>query len=56
LPETLKSLARDITVSEANSTLGLLRLTEVATPQPHKNLYGKDYDPPTPDSPAYDRR
>jgi plastocyanin len=55
LPETLKSLTRDITVSEANSTLGLLRLTEVVMPQPHKNLYGRDYDPPTPDSPAYEQ-
>jgi plastocyanin len=55
MPETLKSLTRDVTVSEGNSTLGLMRLTEVALPQPHKNLYGKDYDPPTPDSPAYER-
>ena len=55
MPETLKSLTRDITVSEANSTLGLLRLTEVPMPQPHKNLYGQDYDPPMPDSPAYER-
>jgi plastocyanin len=55
LPETLKSLTRDITVSEASSTLGLLRLTEVAMPQPHKNLYGRDYDPPMPDSPAYEQ-
>jgi plastocyanin len=55
LPETLKSMARDITVSEANSTLGVLRLTEVALPQGHKNLYGRDYDPPTPDNPAYSR-
>ena len=55
LPETLKGLTRDVTVSEASSTLGLLRLTEVATPQLHKNLYGRDYDPPMPDSPAYQR-
>jgi plastocyanin len=55
MPEALKSLTRDITVSEANSTLGLLRLTELPTPPPHKNLYGRDYDPPTPDSPAYER-
>jgi plastocyanin len=55
LPETLKSMARDITVSEANSTLGVLRLTEAALPPGHKNLYGRDYDPPTPDNPAYSR-
>lgn len=54
LPEALKSLAHDVTVSENTSTLGLLRLTEVALPQSHKNLYGRDYDPPAPDNPAYE--
>jgi plastocyanin len=54
LPESLKSLAREVTVSENSSTLGLLRLTEVAPPQGHKNLYGRDYDPPAPDNPAYE--
>jgi plastocyanin len=53
LPETLKAMAREITVSENNSTLGVLRLTEVSVPQTHKNLYGRDYDPPAPDNPAY---
>jgi plastocyanin len=55
LPETLKSMVRDITVSEAGSTLGVLRLAEAALPQGHKNLYGRDYDPPTPDNPAYSK-
>jgi plastocyanin len=54
LPETLKTMTREITVSEATSTLGVLRLAEVSAPAPHKNLYGKDYDSPTPDNPAYD--
>ncbi len=55
LPETLNAMAREITVSENNSTLGVLRLTEVNIPQTHKNLYGRDYDPPVPDNPAYTR-
>ncbi|HEV2730332.1 MAG TPA: hypothetical protein VGV15_09895 [Terriglobales bacterium] len=54
LPETLSSLAREVTVSENTSTLGLLRLTEAALPQSHKNLYGREYDPPAPDNPAYE--
>jgi plastocyanin len=54
LPESLKNLDRDVTISENTSTLGLLRLTEVALPQGHKNLYGRDYDPPVPDNPAYE--
>jgi plastocyanin len=54
LPESLKNLDRDVTISENASTLGLLRLTEVSLPQGHKNLYGRDYDPPVPDNPAYE--
>jgi plastocyanin len=48
LPDTLKSLAREITVSERDSTLGTLRLAVADLPQAHKNKYGRDYDPPTP--------
>src|SRR6184192_1616650 len=54
LPESLKNLDRDVTISENTSTLGHLRLTEVSLPQGHKNLYGRDYDPPAPDNPAYE--
>ena len=54
-PETLKAMTREVTVSEASSTLGVLRLTEATLSTPHKNLYGRDYDSPAPDSPAYDR-
>jgi plastocyanin len=56
LPETLKMMTREVTVSEGTSTLGVLRVTEANLPTAHKNLYGKDYDSPSPDSPAYDRR
>lgn len=54
-PETLKAMTREVTVSEASSTLGVLRLTEANLPAAHKNLYGRDYDSPAPDSPAYER-
>jgi len=54
-PETLKAMTREITISEAGSTLGVLRLTEATLSPAHKNLYGRDYDSPVPDSPAYDR-
>jgi plastocyanin len=53
LPETLKAMTREITVSQKHSTLGLLRLKDEGAPQGHKNLYGQDYNPPTPDNPAY---
>ena len=54
-PETLKAMTREVTVSEATSTLGVLRLTEATLSTAHKNLYGRDYDSPAPDSPAYER-
>lgn len=55
LPEALKAMTREVEVSEASSTLGVLRLAEANVPAVHKNLYGRDYDSPAPDSPAYDR-
>jgi len=55
LPEILKALTREVAVTDATSTLGVLRFPEVNLPAPHKNLYGRDYDSPAPDSPAYER-
>ncbi len=56
LPDTLKTLARDVTVSANNSTLGVLHLIADNVPQTHKNKYGRDYDTPTPaQNPAYDQ-
>ena len=55
LPEILKAMTREVTVTEATSTLGVLRLAEIKPPASHKNLYGRDYDSPAPDSPAYER-
>jgi len=53
LAETLNSMTREITVSEENLALGVLRLARTNVVQSHKNKYGRDYDPPAPDSPAY---
>jgi plastocyanin len=55
LPETLNAMTREVTVSEASSTLGVLRLAEANLPATHKNLYGRDYESPAPNTPAYDR-
>lgn len=55
LPETLRALSREITVSEENATLGVLRLPQPPLSLGHKNLYGRDYDPPAPASPTYAR-
>jgi plastocyanin len=55
LPEALKAMTREVTVSDSSSTLGVLRLTEANAPTTHQNLYGRDYDSPAPDSPPYVR-
>jgi plastocyanin len=55
-PETLRELTREVTISDDTSTLGVLRLPDPGMPQPHKNLYGQDYAPPNPDTPAYEHR
>jgi plastocyanin len=55
LPDKLKELTREISVSENSSTLGVIRLPQTEL-QAHKNKYGRDYDQPVPaDSPGYQR-
>jgi plastocyanin len=55
LPEQLTAMTREIEISDGDSRLGVFRLTQAAVSQTHKNKYGKDYDPPIPDNPAYPR-
>jgi hypothetical protein len=55
LPERLNAMAREVTISESTSTLGVFQLPTSTMPEEHKNLYGHDYAPPNPDSPAYGR-
>jgi plastocyanin len=55
LPETLKAMTRELTISATSSTLGVLRLAESGLPKGHKNLYGLEYDSPAPDNPVYDQ-
>ena len=54
LPDVLKSLTREVAVSEGSSSVGTLRLTEAGNLyQAHKNKYGRDYDSPEPVPPTY---
>lgn len=55
LPERLNGMAREVTVSESTSTLGLFQLPTTTLPAEHKNMYGRDYPPPSPDNPTYVR-
>jgi len=52
-PEDLHAYSREITVTETTASLGEVRLHENDTVASHKNKYGRDYDPPSPDSPVY---
>lgn len=53
-PEALLSLDREITVNRESHSLGSIALSSVPlTLQAHKNKYGMDYRPETPENPAY---
>jgi plastocyanin len=54
-PESLHSLTREVTIAPGETTLGNVTVVESDFTLTHKNKYGKDYDPPEPDSPAYTR-
>jgi plastocyanin len=54
-PDALRALSREITVNEGSTSLGTLALQESDLALAHKNKYGRDYDRPEPDSPAYAR-
>lgn len=54
LPETLAGLSREVDVSGTTVSLGTLRVREVETARAqHKNKYGQDYEPPSPNNPVY---
>jgi plastocyanin len=55
LPEELNNLTREVTISLDNSSLGAMRLPATNMPQGHQNMYGRDYPPPLPDNPSYER-
>lgn len=55
LPEALNNLTREVTVSEDAANLGAMRLPATSMPRGHQNMYGRDYLPPLPDSPSYER-
>jgi len=52
--DSLKALARQITISSNSHSLGAVRIVEDSPPGPHKNKYGRDYDAPGTDYPATD--
>jgi plastocyanin len=53
--DEMDAMTKEITISQRNSTVGVLRLKQPSTMQPHKNKYGREYDPPTPSTPGYEQ-
>ena len=56
LPEALNAMTREVTISSEARALGALRVPIVAAIQSHKNMYGLDYPPASPNTPSYERK
>lgn len=54
-PDSLRAMTREITITAGDTNLGSFALSESDVTTAHKNKYGRDYDRPQPDSPAYAR-
>jgi len=56
-PENAQPLAREITIAENASSLGVIRVPEVNGQRiAHKNKYGREYDEPTPNNSVYEQQ
>jgi len=53
--DALRALNHEITVAPGDTSLGTFALLETDVTVAHKNKYGREYDRPDPDSPAYAR-
>ncbi len=56
-PENGQPLAREITIAEGASSLGVIRVPEAnGQRMAHKNKYGREYDEPTPNNSVYKQK
>jgi len=56
LPGTAEAAARELTITAGAASFGTISLPiSAATEAPHKNKYGRDYDPSAPSNPIYDQ-
>lgn len=53
-PDELDAMTREVTISDQVSAAGLLHLKPPGALPPHKNKYGREYDPSTSDKPGYE--
>jgi plastocyanin len=53
-PATLQALSREVQLSDSSRSLGTIHVEVTrAASIPHKNKYGQDYEPPSPNNPVY---
>ena len=56
VPGASEAATKEVTISAGASSFGTLRLpVSVAPEAPHKNKYGRDYDPSAPSNPVYEQ-
>ncbi len=53
LPAALQALSRVVEVSASPRSVGSVRVHVTTASTSHKNKYGQDYEPPSPNSPVY---
>ncbi len=53
LPAALQALSRVVDVSVATHSAGTVRVPVTSASPAHKNKYGQDYEPPSPNNPVY---
>jgi plastocyanin len=53
LPAALQALSRTVDVSPASHVVGTIHIQVTTAPTQHKNKYGQDYEPPSPNNPVY---
>ena len=53
LPAALQALSRAVDVSAASHAVGTIHIQVTTAPTQHKNKYGQDYEPPSPNNPVY---
>jgi plastocyanin len=54
LPESLQALSREVEIDSNSHFVGTLRVRQAAiSSSQHKNKYGQDYEPPSPNNPIY---
>jgi plastocyanin len=53
LPAALLALSRTVDVGAASHTVGSIHVQVTTAPTSHKNKYGQDYEPPSPNNPVY---